>query len=423
MLESIIKEEIMTHLGSSRKISPSQHGFMKGRSRLTNLLECFEDVTMKMDKGEPVDVVYLDFQKAFDKVPHRRLGGKIRAHCIGGRVLTWIENWLADRKQRVVINGSLSEWQAVTSGELQSSVLGPQLFTIYINDLDKGIKRNIKQFADDTKLGGSVKCQKNVMRMQGDLDRLSEWANVWQMQFNVDKCEVIHFGGKNRKADYYLNGVKLGKGEVQRDLGVLVHQSMKASMQVQQAVKRANGMLAFITRGIEYRSKEILLQLHRALVRPNLEYCVQFWSPNLRKDILAIEGVQRRFTRLIPGMAGLSYVERLERLGLYTLEFRRIRGDLIETYKIIKGLDTLEAGSTFPLMGESRTRGHSLIRGRPFRTEMQKNFFTQRVVDMWNALPQKAVEAKSLDAFKGELDRALRDSRVKGYGERAGTEY
>ena len=151
---------------------------------------------------------------------------------------------------------------------------------------------------------------------------------------------------------------------------------------------------------------------------------MQFWSPNLRKDILAIEGVQRRFTRLTPGLAGLSYVERLERLGLYTLEFRRMRGDLIETYKIIKGLDTLEAGSMFPLMGESRTRGHSLrIRGRPFRTEMRKNFFTQRVVDMWNALPQKAVEAKSLDAFKRELDRALIDSGVKGYGERAGMGY
>ena len=152
-----------------------------------------------MDKGEPVDVVYLDFQKAFDKVPHRRLVGKIRAHGIGGRVLTWIENWLADRKQRVGINGSLSEWQAVTSGVPQGSVLGPQLFTIYINDLDEGIKSNISKFADDTKLGGSVNCEEVAMRMQGDLDRLGEWADAWQIQYNVDKCEVIHFGGKEQE--------------------------------------------------------------------------------------------------------------------------------------------------------------------------------------------------------------------------------
>ena len=336
MLESIIKDEIAEHLDSSNRIGPSQHGFTKGKSCLTNLLEFFEDVTRKMDKGEPVDVVYLDFQKAFDKVPHRRLVGKIRAHGIGGRVLTWIEKWLADRKQRVGINGSLSEWQAVTSGVPQGSVLGPQLFTIYINDLDEGIQSNISKFADDTKLGGSVNCEEDAMRMQGDLDRLGEWADAWQMKFNADKCEVIHFGSKNRKADYYLNGVKLGKGEVQRDLGVLVHQSMKVSMQVQQAVKKANGMLAFITRGIEYRSKEVLLQLYRALVRPHLEYCVQFWSPNLRKDILAIEGVQRRFTRLIPGMAGLSYAERMEQLGLYTLEFRRMRGISLKHIRLLR---------------------------------------------------------------------------------------
>ena len=123
-------------------------------------------------------------------------------------------------------------------------------------------------------------------------------------------------------------------------------------------------------------------------------------------------------------MAGLSYEERLDRLGLYSLEFRRLRGDLIETYKILKGLERLDAGRLFPMLGESRTRGHSLrIRGRPFRMEMRKNFFSQRVVNLWNSLPQKAVEANSLDAFKRELDRALKDSGVRGYGEKAGTGY
>ena len=227
---------------------------------------------VEWDRGEPMDVVYLDFQKAFDKVPHRRLVCKLKAHGIGGMILMWIENWLADRRQRVGINGTFSEWQAVTSGVPQGSVMGPQLFTIYINDLDEGIKCSISKFVDD--MGGSVSCEEDAKRMQGDLDRLGEWANSWQMQFNVDKCEVIHFGGKNRKTDYYLNGGQLGKGEVQRDLGVVVHQSLKVGMQVQQAVKKANGMLAFIARGFEYRSREVLLQLYKALVRPHLEYCV-----------------------------------------------------------------------------------------------------------------------------------------------------
>ncbi|XP_055492473.1 uncharacterized protein LOC129697841 [Leucoraja erinacea] len=269
--------------------------------------------------------------------------------------------------------------------------------------------------------GGSVSCEEDARRLQGDLDRLGEWANAWQMQYNVDKCEVIHFGSKNRKVDYYLNGGRLVKGEMQRDLGVMVHQSLKVGMQVQQAVKKANGMLAFIAKGFEYRSGEVLLQLYRVLVRPHLEYCVQFWSPNLRKDILAIEGVQRRFTRLIPGMSGLSYEERLDKLGLHSLEFRRLRGDLIETYKILKSLDRLDAGRLFPMLGKSRTRGHSLrIRGKSFRTEMRKTFFTQTVVNLWNSLPQNVVEASSLAIFKRELDVALVAKGIRGYGEKAG---
>ena len=169
---------------------------------------------------------------------------------------------------------------------------------------------------------------------------------------------------------------------------------------------------------------EVLLQLYRVLVRPHLEYCVQFWSLNLRKDILAIEGVQRRFTRLIPGMPGLSYEERLDSLGLYSLEFRRLGGDLIETYKILKGLDRLHAGRLFPMLGKSRTRGHSLrIRGKSFRTEMRKTFFTQRAVNLWNSLPQKVVEDGSLAIFKRKFDVTFVAKGIRGYGEKAGMGY
>uniref|UniRef100_UPI00398ECED7 nucleotide-binding oligomerization domain-containing protein 1-like isoform X3 n=1 Tax=Pristiophorus japonicus TaxID=55135 RepID=UPI00398ECED7 len=173
----------------------------------------------------------------------------------------------------------------------------------------------------------------------------------------------------------------------------MVHQSLKVGMQVQQAVKKANGMLAFIARGFEYRSREVLLQLYRALVKPHLEYCVQFWSPNLRKDILAVEGVQRRFTRLIPRMAGLTYEERLDQLGLYSLEFRRMRGHLIETYKILTVLDRLDAGRMFLMLGKSRTRGHSL------RIRVPRRFFGSGHI----RCPRKNVR-KTLDivSAKGE---------------------
>ncbi|GCC19456.1 hypothetical protein chiPu_0000004 [Chiloscyllium punctatum] len=241
------------------------------------------------------------------------------------------------------------------------------------------------------------------------------------MEFNVNKCEVLHFGKKNKSTDYFLNGEKIGKAKVQRDLGVLVEDSLKVNMQVEPVIKKANAMLSLISRGLEYKNTIVLLRLYKALVRPHLEYCVQFWSPHLRKDILALERVQRRFTRMIPGMVGLTYEERLRILGLYSLELRRLRGDLIEQYKIIHGLERVDARKLFPLGEETRTRGHSLrIRGSKFRTEMRRHFFSQRVVGLWNSLPQSAVDAGTLNVFKAEIDRFLLSRGIKGYGENAG---
>ena len=131
---------------------PSQHGFLKARSCLTNLLCFFEEITKWVDDGSPVDVIYLDFQKAFDKVPHQRLILKLKSHGMGNSIINWIEQWLTDRRQRVVVDGEVSSWKSVLSGVPQGSVLGPILFLVYINDLEEGVTGNILKFADDTQL-------------------------------------------------------------------------------------------------------------------------------------------------------------------------------------------------------------------------------------------------------------------------------
>ena len=156
-----------------------------------------------------MDLIYLNFQKAFDKIPHERVLVKGMAHGLQGSAARWIRNWLAERRQRVCINLTFSSWTPVTSGVPQGSVLGPLLFLIYINDLDNGIVSKISKFADDTKLCHSSRNPEEVFELQGDLNKLVDWANTWQMNFNIDKCAVMHIGHNNTQHNYTMANQQL----------------------------------------------------------------------------------------------------------------------------------------------------------------------------------------------------------------------
>ncbi|CAM5131339.1 unnamed protein product [Natator depressus] len=196
LVETIEKNKIVRHIEEHKLLHKSQHGFCKGRSCLTNILESFEGVNKHVDKRDPVNTGYLDFQKAFDKVPHQRLLCKLSYHGIRGKILSWIENWLKDREQRVGINSEFSEWRGVTSGVPQGSVLGPILSNLFINDLEKWVNSEVAKFADDTKLLKIVKTKADCEELPKDLTKLSDWATKWQMKFNVDKCKVMHIRKK-----------------------------------------------------------------------------------------------------------------------------------------------------------------------------------------------------------------------------------
>ena len=256
VMESILRDAIVEHLAVNKILLPSQHGFMKSKSCLTNLLEYLETLTRLVDEGHSVDIVFCDFSKAFDKVPHQRLLTKMQAHGIQGKLLKWVEEWLKDRKQRVVLNGKSSNWTPVTSGVPQGSCLGPTLFLIFINCIDDCINTAtgiISKFADDTKVGRVVANEEDREELQNEIDNLVNWTEKWQMEFNASKCKVIHFGTKNPGYSYTMggfapSGVVLGVFEDERDVEVMDSNTLKPLLLCAKAAKKANQVLGQMVR-------------------------------------------------------------------------------------------------------------------------------------------------------------------------------
>lgn len=411
-METILREKLVGHLEGLELVYDTQHGFRKGRSSLSNLLTFLDRATRILDSGQCLDVIYLDLAKAFDKVPHERLRRKLKSHGIVGEVGRWIGNWLRDRKQRVCINGKESSWRNVTSGVPQGSILGPVLFLMYINDFEVGVENEVLKFADDTKLFGVVSGKDSAMSIQRDLNKLLRWTDQSLMEFNIDKCRVMHMGNKNIEFRYKMKGCELKSVDSECDLGIEIRKDLKVSDQCTKAYNKANRVLGMIHRNIRWKTPDMMLRLYKTLVRPHVEYCTAAWSPYYKKDKDKIEKIQRRMTRMVEGMRDIEYGERLKKLGLVTLEERRNRADLVQLFKMYRGLTRPSFDSMFQLVKHDRTRGHTLKLAKHCTSlNIRHNFFSERVVDNWNRLSTHVVEAEGLNSFKSRLQK-FRNSQM-----------
>ena len=242
-------------------------------------------------------------------MPHERLLLKVENHGIKGNALKWIRDFLSNRQQRGVINGTHSAWAPVTSGIPQGSVLGPLLFVIFVNDMPDVVKSFLYMFAGDSKLFTRVNATDGTSKLQDDLIALSNWTDTWQLTFNAKLCKTMHMGNNNLKTTYSLTtsaGVSLLEPtQADKDLGVLVDDQLTFTPHVEAAVNKANKIIGIIRVSYRHLNQISLRHLYTALVRPHLEYANVTWSPRYLKDSRLLENVQHRATKLVPELRNL----------------------------------------------------------------------------------------------------------------------
>ena len=419
VMESFIRDAILEHMVQHGLLSPRQFGFIAGRSTVTQLLVYLDKCAEMVAKGKVVDSIYLDFQKAFDTVPHRRLMKKLEAYGISGPVFEWVSEYLNGRSQVVLVNGEKSDEAPVISGIPQGTVLGPLLFVLYINDLLDNISSNGLMYADDTKIFRHISSRNDAEALQSDIRKLEEWTEKWLLRFHPDKCHVLSLGKiENTKHTHRYRICEQEMEHVfeEKDLGVTFDSDMSFSEHIANKVNKANSITGLIRRSFTFLDCESFTKLYCAMVRPHLEYGQSIWSPHLMRDIDAIENVQIRATKLVDGLGNLTYSERLRKLGLPTLAYRRLRGDLIEMFKHVHTYDTNTLAPSFQRRLRP-SRKHEYQLHEPIPKDgcrgVQANSFHFRIPIIWNNLPRNVVTASSLDSFKNKLDKIWENQPMK----------
>ena len=409
ILEHIVVSSLMEHLEKNTILCPQQHGFRKGKSCETQLLELTMELFDNTEEGKQTDMIVLDFSKAFDKVNHSLLIHKLHHYGVtrSGRLSNWIKNFLSDRRQAVVVEGSISEPCSVRSGVPQGSVLGPSLFLVYINDLPEQITSQARLFADDTAAYRIRASATDIDHLQEDLRRLEIWEDSWEMSFHPDKCTTLPVTRKTTPftSEYHLHGQILKTVESAKYLGVTIQKNLSWDKHINNVCVKANKTLGFLRRNLKISAIKLKETAYKTYVRPILEYAATVWNPFSAKHIDRLEAVQRRAARFVVNRYHnrSSVSEMIDRLQWPSLQQRRKSSRLIMLYKIINDYIKINTPSIKPAPTRQR-RGnqHQLCQLR-CRTSYRQHSFLPETIRDWNELPEDVAGAATLDTFMSRV--------------------
>ena len=421
--ERVVRKHMVHFLETNNLLTDKQHGFRSNRSCLTQMLDHFDDIFEGFTRGEDTDSIYLDYAKAFDKVDLDLLILKLKRYGFGDKLVDWIQSFLSDREQVVVLNGVRSDIAKVLSGVPQGTVLGPLLFILFINDLEQVVNSStVSFFADDTRISKQISCYEDCMLLQDDLYKILDWSRSNNMKLHEQKFELLNHlhNGKSSLSElpfaveslqYKVSSQEiLCPVEDVRDLGVQVSNDLSWSGHIVSMVTKARSTLSWVFSVFKTRDRTVMTTLYKSLVRSTLEYCCPLWNPGKVTDIQLIEGVQRTFTSRISGLQHLNYWERLAHLKLMSLQRRRERYVILMMWKILHNIVPNCCGIEFKMTSRNGTLAVIPPLAKSSSSSNQTLYdqsFAVQGPKLWNKVPNTVKAAQSFDAFKISLSTFL----------------